>query len=64
MSADDSDRADAIFQLERRWQSHLKKLRPGALGSLVAGYARIIQFAELDQRLQAIEKGLETLRTS
>lgn len=27
MSADDSDRADAIFQLERRWQSHLKKLR-------------------------------------
>ena len=27
MSADDFDRADAIFQLERRWQSHLKKLR-------------------------------------
>ena len=34
------------------------------LGSLVAGYARIIQFAEVDQRLHAIEKSLETLRTS
>jgi hypothetical protein len=35
-----------------------------ALASLAASHARIIQFAELDQRLQAIEKDLESLKKS
>jgi hypothetical protein len=59
---DPVERGEAI--LEAVCAGRIAPNEAGALGSLVAGYARIIQFAELDQRLQAIEKGLETLRTS
>jgi hypothetical protein len=59
---DPVERCEAI--LEAVCAGRIAPNEAGALGSLVAGYARIIQFAELDQRLQAIEKGLETLRTS
>lgn len=59
---DPVERCEAI--LGAACAAHIAPSEAAALGSLVAGYARIIQFAELDQRLQAIDKNLETLRTS
>jgi hypothetical protein len=35
-----------------------------ALASLVANYVRIVEFAEVDQRLEAIERGLHSLKPS
>jgi hypothetical protein len=59
---DPVERCEAI--LEAACAGRIAPNEAAALGGLVAGYARIIQFTEIDQRLQAIEKGLDTLRTS
>jgi hypothetical protein len=59
---DPVERCEAI--LEAVSAARITPNEAAAFGSLAASHARIIQFAELDQRLQAIEKDLETLKTS
>ena len=53
------ERCEAI--LEAVCAGRIAPNEAAALASLVASYVRIVEFAELDERLQAIEKGLQSL---
>ena len=53
------ERCEAI--LEAVCAGRIAPNEAATLASLFASYVRIVEFAELDERLQAIEKGLQSL---
>jgi hypothetical protein len=59
---DSVERCEAI--LEAVCAGRIAPNEAAALASLVASYVRTVEFAEVDERLQAIEKGLQSLKPS